>query len=129
MTNWVDHRLTITGPEMELKRFANCFVKAKEGDLFPQYFIDNIVTAAARTAGWRPLLHFDDLGPRAQDSDKWVLAPMGHKVGRLQRKIEVAAGEIKLAWQSDTPPHCGLHGACRAISSAEDAWGTTGNMG
>ena len=45
MTNCVDHTLTITGPEMDLKRFANCFVEAKEGDFF-----HNISATASVTA-------------------------------------------------------------------------------
>ena len=102
MTNYVDHRLTITGPEEELKRFASCFVKAKEGDLFTQYFID-------KHCDGRPLerpvgelyFDFDKLGPaKPEDSDEWVLNRWGIKWVACQGKIEVAPGEIKLAWGS-----------------------------
>ena len=126
MTNYVDHRLTITGPEEELKRFASCFVKAKEGDLFTQYFID-------KHCDGRPLerpvgelyFDFDKLGPaKPEDSDKWVLNRWGIKWVACQGKIEVAAGEIKLAWESGYAPSVGgLRGACRVVPSADDGGG------
>ena len=106
MTNWVDHRLTITGPEMELNRFASCFAKAKEGDLFTQYFIDKHCDGRPRE---RPVgelyFDFDKLGPsKPEDSDKWVLNRWGIKWVACRGKIEVAAGEIKLAWESSYAP-------------------------
>ncbi len=106
MTNWVDDRLTITGPEMELNRFASCFAKAKEGDLFTQYFIDKHCDGRPRE---RPVgelyFDFDKLGPaKPEDSDKWVLNRWGIKWVACRGKIEVAAGEIKLAWESSYAP-------------------------
>jgi hypothetical protein len=106
MTNWVDHKLTITGPEMELKRFASCFVTAKGGELFTQYFID-------KHCDGRPLerpvgeLYFslDKLGPaKPEDSDKWVLNRWGIRSVACSGKIEAAPGEIKLAWESAYAP-------------------------
>ena len=105
MTNWVDHRLTITGPEMELKRFANCFVKAKEGDLFPQYFSDNFCDGKplARPVG-ELYFSFDKLEPRPEDSDQWVLARWCIKWVACNAEIEVAQEEIKLTWDSGYAP-------------------------
>jgi hypothetical protein len=106
MTNYVDHKLTITGPEEELKRFASCFVKAKEGDLFTQYFIDKHCDGMPLE---RPVgelyFNFDKLGPaKPEDSDKWVLNRWGIKWVACEGEIEVAPGEIKLAWYSGYAP-------------------------
>jgi hypothetical protein len=101
MTNWVDHRLTITGPETELKRLANCFVEAREGDLFPQYFSDKFHDGKplARPAG-ELYFSFDKLMPRPEDSDQWVLARWCIVWVACKAKIEVAPGQIKLEWGS-----------------------------
>ena len=106
MTNYVDHRLTITGPEEELKRFASCFIKAKEGDRFTQYFIDNHCDGIPLE---RPVdelyFDFDKLGTaEPEDSDKWVLNRWGIKWVACRGKIEVAPGEITLAWASGYAP-------------------------
>jgi hypothetical protein len=105
MTNWVDHRLTITGPEMELKRFASCFVKAKEGDLFPQYYSDEFCHGQplARPVGE---LYFsvDKLVPQPEDSDKWVLARWCIKWVACDAHIEVTARAIKLQFLSGYAP-------------------------
>src|SRR5262245_6371682 len=105
MTNWVEHRLKITGPETDLTRFANCFVKAKEGDLFPQYFSDKFHDgrSLARPAD-ELYFSFDKLVPRPEDSDQWVLARWGIKWVACGAKIEVAPGEIKLTWKSGYAP-------------------------
>ena len=111
MTNYVGHRLTITGSEDELRRFASCFVKAKEGDLFTQYFID-------KHCDGRPLerpvgelyFDFDKLGPaKPEDSDKWVLNRWGIKWVACQGKIEVAQEEIKLTWDSGYTPALAIY--------------------
>jgi hypothetical protein len=106
VTNWVDHRLTITGPDEELKRFANCFVEAKEGDLFTQYFIDKHCdgTPLERPVG-DLYFDFDKLGPaKPEDSDTWVLNRWGIKWVACNAKIEVARQEIKLMWLSGNAP-------------------------
>jgi hypothetical protein len=105
MTNWVDHRLTITGPEMELERFGNCFVKAKQGDLFPQYYSDEFGDGKplARPAG-ELYFSFDKLMPRPEDSDEWVLARWCIAWVACNAKIEVTPGQIKLQWESGYAP-------------------------
>jgi hypothetical protein len=105
MTNWVDHRLTITGPETERERFANCLVKAKEGDLFPQYYSDRFCDGKplARPVG-ELYFSFDNLVPRPQDSDQWVLARWCITWVACNAKIELTPGEINLEWLSGYAP-------------------------
>ena len=106
MTNWVDHRLTITGPEEELKRLASCFVMAKGDEPFPQYLVDkhNYGQPLKRPAG-ELYFDFDKLGDaKPEDSDKWVLNRWCIVWVACQGKIEVAPGEIKLTWLSGYAP-------------------------
>jgi hypothetical protein len=131
MPNWVGHRLTITGPEKELKRFARCFVTAKGGELFTQYFID-------KHCDGRPLerpvgelyFDFDKLGPaKPEDSDKWVLNRWGIKWVACQGKIEVAAGEIKLAWESGWAPALEVYAELAELFPLLTMEGAIPNMG
>ena len=90
---------------MELSRFANCFIEAKPGDLFPKYYWDNFHEGApvARAAG-ELYFNFDNLFPRPQDSDEWVLNRWGIRWVACKTEIEVLQEEIKLKWLSGYAP-------------------------
>jgi hypothetical protein len=99
MPNWVAHRLAISGDEMELKRFASCFVTAKEGDLFPQYFSDEFHHGQplARRVG-ELFFSFDHLVPPPEDSDSWVLARWGSRYVACMTEIEMLPEAIELSF-------------------------------
>jgi len=105
MINWVDHTLTITGEQTELKRFANCFVRAKEGDLFPRYYSDEYNDGEPLTRRVGELyFSFDKLAPRPEDSERWVLARWGIKWVACGAEIDLTPGELKLKWSSGYAP-------------------------
>jgi hypothetical protein len=110
MTNWVDYKLIITGPEIELKRFANCFVEAKEGNFFPQYFSDEFLEGVplARPVG-ELYFSFDKLDPRPHDSDQWILARWCIRWVGCDAKIEVGPKEILLTWCSGNAPALSIY--------------------
>jgi hypothetical protein len=102
MTDVVFHMLKITGPKRELKRFASCFVKAKQGDLFPQYVIDEFNDGVPVQ---RPVdelyFSFKKLVPRPEDNDMWLLARWGtESVGRTTI-IEKLPEAIRLTFVTD----------------------------
>jgi hypothetical protein len=99
MTRFVFHRLTITGLKKELRRFANCFVKAREGDLFPQSFSDELYDGVAveRAVG-ELYFSFDKLVPRPEDRDRWVLAAWGSRFVAFKTQIEMLPEAIKLSF-------------------------------
>jgi hypothetical protein len=104
MTNWVDHRLRVTGPEIELNRFASCFVPAKEGDLFPRYVSDEFLDGELTRPVGELYFSFDKVVPRREDSDRWVLARWGIKWVACDARIDVGAGEVQLEWISGYAP-------------------------
>jgi hypothetical protein len=73
---------------------------------FPAIFYrQSLRWQASRTAVGELYFEFDKLGPaKPEDSDQWVLNRWGIKWVACHGTIEVAAGQIKLMWQTGDGP-------------------------
>ena len=100
MSAWVAIGLTITGLEKELKRLVRCFTKAKEDDHYPRCFrCDGRRLKQPVGAGSFDFRKLARAKPK--NSEQWILNRWGPKGVACRGRIEVAAGEVKLAWVSE----------------------------
>src|ERR1043165_8506638 len=100
MTNWVDHRLGINGPQAELRRFANCFVRAAGRERFPAYVEGEFDIDVPRPEG-EVFFSFEKLSPpRPKDWDRWVLARWGMKYVAVDAKIKADRDALKFSFST-----------------------------
>jgi hypothetical protein len=102
MSNTICHRVQITGPAAELKRFAACWVMPAKGERFPAYVERKFDVDAGVTRPTDQLFFsFDKLSPKPDDADRWVLQRWAMRYVAYDAELDVLGEAIVLSFASD----------------------------